>query len=233
MITIIHGDDLAQSRNFFNSLKSKSLSSVQFSEDTLTLTDLAQVLDGGGLFGQSKTIFIEGLYARRKSSGEFEALTEYLVSKSLDAEIVIWEDRELDKKSLGVFRHASVKTYKLSQFLFLFLDSIKPDDPQNLIQGFHKLLSSIDAEMIFFMLIRQVRLLLALSEAAPGERDQISEIKRLAPWQKSKLEKQAKLFRKSQLVLLHTRLFKIDKDIKTGKLSVPLTVALDILFLDI
>ena len=80
------------------------------------------------------------------------------------------------------------------------------------------------------MLVRQIRILLALSEKSS---EQIDEVKRLAPWQLNKLQRQAVSFTPSQLIDLHTQLFEIDRDMKTGELSTPLSTTIDILLLSI
>lgn len=230
MITIIHGDDTAASRVQLNELRSKSPEAALLDGTTVTLTDLTQIIDGGGLFQNEKTVIIERLYTRKKAAKEFEALVSYLQSKTLENEIILWEDKELDKRSLSVFRHATVKDYKLPQTLFLFLDSIAPRQGAKLVQLFHKVLTTTEAEMVFFMLVRQIRLLLALHEKSS---EQIDEVKRLAPWQLNKLQRQAVAFSSEQLISLHTHLFEIDHDMKTGELSTPLSTAIDIFLLSI
>ena len=230
MITIIHGDDIASSRTFLSELRQKYPEGVLLNGDSLTLTDLTQVMEGGGLFITEKTIFIEHLFNKKKSPKEFEALTSYIQDQTLEHEIFLWEGKELEKKSLSLFRHATVKTYKLPQTLFLFLDSLKPGNGKDLVRLLHRVLTSTESEMIFFMLVRQVRLLLALREKSS---QQIDEVNRLQPWQASKLQKQASLFAIDELLTLHASLFKLDKELKTGELPVDLTVAIDILLIDI
>lgn len=230
MITIIHGDDTAASRTYLNDLRSKYSEAALLDGATVTLTDLIQILDGGDLFQTSKTVIIERLYTRKKAAKEFEALTTYLQTKTLENEIILWEDKELDKRALSIFRHATIKDYKLPQTLFLFLDSIQPGQGVKLAQLFHKVTSTTEPEMVFFMLVRQIRLLLALREKSA---EQIDEVKRLAPWQLGKIQRQSSSFSPEQLISLHTRLFEIDRDMKTGELATNLTTTLDILLLSI
>jgi hypothetical protein len=230
MITIIHGDDIAASRNFLNEVRQKNSEVTLLNGEGLSVTDLMQIVDGGGLFTTEKIIFIENFYSKRKTLKEFDALVTILKENTLEHEIILWEGKELDKKSLSLFGHATVKTYKLPQTLFLFLDSLKPKQGKNLVQLYQKVRTTVDSEMVFFMLIRQVRLLLALSQKST---EQIDEVKRLAPWQINKLQKQAALFTKQELVALHTKLYVLDNELKTGQLPTSLTIALDILLIDI
>jgi len=230
MITIIHGDDIATSRNFLNEVRQKKPDVTLLNGEDLTVTDLLQIVEGGGLFITEKTIFIENFYSKKKAVKEFESLIAILKEKTLEHEIILWEGKELDKKSLSLFNHATVKTYKLPQTLFLFLDSIKPKQGKNLVQLYQKVIVHVEVEMVFFMLIRHVRMLLALSEKSI---EQIDEVKRLAPWQHNKLQKQAALFTKKELIVLHKKLYVLDNGLKTGQLATPLSIALDILLIDI
>ncbi|MBI5044342.1 MAG: hypothetical protein HZC02_00220 [Candidatus Levybacteria bacterium] len=230
MITIIHGDDTASSRNYFNELKTKFSNTVTLDGESTSLTELMQEMDGGGLFVTSKTYLVEYFFKRRKKSSEFEAILSYIQSKTLEHEIFLWEDKELDKKSLSYFKHATIKTFKLPQTLFLFLDSIKPNAGKQLIMLHQRVLETIEGEMVFFMLVRQLRILLALSDQTDSY---IDEVKRLAPWQAAKMQKQAKLFPKRELKRLYLALAQIDQDLKTGNLATPLHVSLDIFLSDI
>lgn len=231
MLTIIHGSDTAASRKFFILEKDK-ISGVEILKETqVNITDLSQILQGGGLFENNRSIFIEGLLTERKKGSEKDAIISYLSNQAKTHAIFLWEGKELTPSALSQFKQASVKSFKLSSSLFTLLDSIKPRNGALLVQLFHKSLETNDAEMIFFMLIRQFRILLALSEKAlPADKqgtETISEINRLAPWQKTKLDQQTKLFEKDSLRQLYSKLFRIELAQKTGALPSSLTSALD------
>jgi DNA polymerase III delta subunit len=59
----------------------------------------------------------------------------------------------------------------------------------------------------------------------------ISEVKRMAPWQKGKMQKQAKAFSQQELLNLHEQLYQLDLGQKTGGLSMPLEQEIDFLLL--
>jgi len=119
-----------------------------------------------------------------------------------------------------------------------------------LISLFHQTIETTEIEMVFFMLIRQIRLLLALSQTRhSGEEErrlqnpdsgrarmtenEIDELKKMAPWQKSKLEKQASLFPQEQLIVFYQKLFTIEVGQKTGTLTAPLVSTIDFLLLEV
>jgi|GEM_PF-539582 len=262
MLTIIHGSDIAASRNFFLEQKKKAAHPVSLIGETVNLTDLAQILEGGELFATEKNLFIEQFLSKKKKSKERDAIIAYLNKQSAEHTIVLWEDKELERSTLHTFKNAVIKDFKLPQTLFAFLDSLKPDNSRQMISLFHKTLETTEAEMVFFMLVRQFRILLALSDFhVSGERsdsrnsftdsgqarnlhtregitEEIDDVKRLAPWQKTKLQTQAKLFAGESkdftpLRSLYDKLFQIELAQKTGQLTLPLIPTIDFFLLDI
>lgn len=230
MLTIIHGTDIIASRKYFLEEKEKTSATELLKGSLINLTDLYQLLEGGGLFENSRTVFIEQFLTEKKKSAERDVIISYLSKQAANHTIYLWEGKELDRTTLSLFKQASVKSYKLSSMLFAFLDGIKPNNGAQLVQLFHKSLETNDAEMIFFMLIRQFRILLALSDK---NEETISEVSRLATWQKSKFEKQTALFEKDNLLQLYSKLFQIELAQKTGNLPSSLTASIDFLLLKI
>lgn len=230
MITLIHGDDVGASRNYLLELKARSGDTSVLDGEKITVTDLSQEMDGGGLFVEKQTIIIEQLLSKRKTGKEKSALIKFIQDKTLEHDIILWEGKDLDKKTVNLFRHSSVKEFKIPQTLFHFLDNIKPNNGNKLVPLYHTVLETTEPEMVFFMLVRQMRLLLAMRERSIA---QIDEVKRLAPWQVGKIQRQASLFTRNHLVSLYTKLAKMDKELKTGTLPLPLDSAIDIFLLEI
>jgi hypothetical protein len=260
MLTLIHGSDIASSRKFFIEQK-KTVGAqdvVSLLGEQVNLTDLAQILEGGELFATEKHVFIEQFLSKKKKSKERDAIVAYLNKQAAEHTIVIWEDKELDRSAQNLFKKAVIRDFKLPQTLFAFLDSIRPNNGKQMIELFHKTIATTEVEMVFFMLVRQFRMLLALTEISEKippftkEGEQfvpsllkegqggflIDELKRLAPWQKTKLENQAKLFAGREkdfapLRDLYAKLFQIELGQKTGHLAAPLTPTIDFFLLDI
>ncbi len=229
MITVIHGDDIASSRNYFIQQKEKAKDSFIFEGENVSLTALVQIFEGGGLFGEEQTLFVEELLSKKKAGKELDEITSYL-NKQKISDIFLWESKEITKKQLQVFPKAIQKLFKFPQSIFTFLDNIRPDNQTQIVAYFHQTLSTSEAEFVLYMLVRQFRLLLAVKEKT-GET--IDEAVRLVPWQKSKLERQASLFTEKQLKIIYKRLFEIDLAQKTGMLSQPLSHAIDFFLLEI
>lgn len=230
MITIIHGDDLAASRNFYLEEKNKADNPIEFRGDKLEVSQLKQSVEGGSLFAQEKEIFIENLLSGRKKSKQIDEIIDYLNQQSKLLKVFIWEGNELTKSQTGCFKTAEIKLFKLPQNLFQFLDGIRPGNIQNL-SLLHKALKGSSEEIIFYMMIRQFRLMLALSDG--GSSEKIDEVKRLVPWQKGKLEKQANLFGQQKLLEAYQRLYEIDYKTKSGRTSLNLLQAIDFFLAEI
>lgn len=229
MITVIHGDDTTKSRAFFIEQKRKYPALSILDGEKVTVTELTQTLEGGDLFASDKAIFLEQLISKKQRSKEKEALLDYLLAKRTN-DIFLWEGKELDKRTLKPFLNETIRAFSLPKSLFLFLDTLMPGNGQKLVTLFHETLSTSEPEMIVFMLVRQIRILLALS--SPSSK-QIDEVKRLAPWQLNKLQKQAKSFSQERLLELHANLYQLDHDQKTGNLASSLISTIDFLLLEI
>lgn len=230
MITIIHGDDIANSRKYFIELKQKTSNFIFFEAEKLSLTSLVQSTEGGGLFSDEKKIFIENFFSKKRVGKETDEILSYLKTAS-KIEVFLWEEKEMTKKNLNLFPSAIVKAFKLPKTLFLFLDSIKPGYGKTLVNLFHQTLGNIEVELIFYMLFRQFRLLLALNDEKST--DKIDEIKNLVSWQKNKLIKQAKLFTLENLRKIYQKLYQIDLEQKTGKSVTSLLQSLDFFLIEI
>lgn len=233
MITIIHGEDISSSRNYFLNLKKKQKTPISYDGGKLNITDLVQNIEGSGLFGDTKTIFIEDfLTKRRKTEKEVKEILNFIIKNYKDANFVLWESKEIQKRDLFFFRNAQVKIFKLPKNIFLFLDNLRPSNSKKLLNLFYQALESgIKEELILFMLQRQVRLLLALSDLA--DLQPIEEITRLAPWQTAKLESQARFFDRQSLENIYRKLYEIERAQKTGGLPLSLSQSIDFLLLEI
>lgn len=232
MITIIHGDNISESRNYFLELKKKQKDPIFFDGGKITITDLVQNIEGSSLFGDTKTIFIEDLLTKRKKTDkDTKEILNFIVKNAKEFTFVLWESKEISKRDLFSFKDSTAKIFNLPKNIFLFLDNLKPNNSKSLLNLFHQAIASgIKEELILFMLQRQIRILLALSD--PGEKS-IDELARLAPWQMGKLERQAGLFQGSSLKKIYKKLYEIEIGQKTGGLSLSLAQSIDFFLMEI
>lgn len=230
MITIIHGEDNAASRKFFHTFVEKEENAKLFDGTKITITDVVQIIDGSGLFGDTVTLYIEDFLSKRKTSKDVDEIISYLLAHEKETNIFFWESKDLTKKTLSLFPKATVKQFSLPKTLFAFLNALTPGNGSQLIKLFHQTVETSEPELVFFMLLRQFRLLLALSDT---NLENIEEAARLAPWQRGNLEKQARSFSDEKLKELYHKLYQIDLGQKTGTLGMTLTQAIDFFLTDI
>lgn len=229
MITIIHGEDIAKSRMFFIEQKQQYSDAVSLQGQGLTIAEIMQVFEGNSLFSEEKHVFIEDFFSKKKASKETDAIITVINENRSDAHIYIWESKDLTAAQLKKFSGAIHRQFKLPQTLFAFLDAIKPGNGKLLVQLFHQTLQDQDVQFLFVMIIRQFRLLLALLHPTDIP---IDEIKRMAPWQKGKLQKQATIFSTATLQKQYANLFELEYGVKTGSLTMPLEQAIDFFLLE-
>lgn len=224
MITIIHGDDIVRSREYLQEQKENTNEFVALDTEA-TLSDFAQNIEGSALFNDTKIIFIENFLSKTgKMDASAQEIIEFVNKHEKAAKLFFWERKEISKRILSLFKNAVVKTFNIPQAIFLFLDSLKPGIGIKAVDLFHQALQASEPEILIFMLVRQLRLLIALSTKS---KTTIEELSRLAPWQESKLKRQASYFSKEQLKSIYQKLYGIDLAQKTGSSSLSLIQSID------
>ena len=229
MITIIHGNDITTSRNFYIELRKKTANYELIDGKNLDFDTLFRTFEGNSLFTNEKNIYIENFFSNIKSNSiEFKKITDYL-NKNKNINLLFWETKVLTKTQASSIKSAQVKEFSYPQVLFVFLDSFKPQNLSS-IKLFHQLNKTMEAELIFYMIVRQLRLMIAVLEEGKNE---IDEIKRLAPWQLSKLRSQGGHFGKNKLLDLYKKLYLIDYQTKYGLTPLSLSTNIDIFLSDL
>lgn len=219
---ILHGENVVLSRQELSKVVDHFPGEVtRLEANQLDLTSLKQALESVSLFGQDRLVILENLFSRR-ASREKENLLRYL-KKNQPENIVLWEGKTIDGRSLNPFSKAEIKKFALTPFVFRFLDSLAPDNQKDSLSLLHRSLNQDPAEMVFYLLARQVRyLIIALDLGEKG-------LERMASWQKAKFFRQAKKFDLAKLLWLHQELLRIDYEQKTGQAPLSLSGQLDLL----
>lgn len=231
MITIIHGEDITKSRKYFIDERKKYPDAMAVSGITITLTEIVQIFEGNELFASEKHVFIEDFLSKRKKSKEAEQINKVIQQNQTQASVYFWESKDISPATLKQWKNGLIKQFKLPQTIFTLLDAIKPNNGKMLINLFHQTIQDEDSLFIFSMLIRQFRLLLAMTDIKATI--QIEEVKRMSPWQKNKLQKQAAVFSIDQLKESYTRLYWIESGIKTGTLNISVEQAIDFFLIEL
>lgn len=229
MITILHGNDTAKSRLYYVEDKLKSQNPIVIFGKSINYDFLFQTLEGSQLFSNTQSIYIENFFSEIKpNTNEFKKIVEYINGKK-ETEILLWEEKELSKSQLAAFKNSKPILFNYPQLLFMFLDGIFPKNNKS-IEILRELKQNMETDLIFFLIIRQFRFLLALLEQS---NEQIDELKRLAPWQVSKFKRQLNFFKKEKLIDAYKKLYELDYKSKFGLLPYSLDRAIDIFLLDL
>ncbi|MBI4130676.1 hypothetical protein HY468_05135 [Candidatus Roizmanbacteria bacterium] len=224
MITILHGDDIVVSRNKLIENKriareeGKEVFTLEGKEAGLSM--LVQSLESHSLFGGMKLVVIENLLSNLRAGKARDEIIDYLVAGKFDADMILWEGKSVGRQLLKLKKqkHINVAEFKMPVTIFKFVDSIMPGNQQTTLSALDESLITTVPEVVFTMLVRQFRLLIALTYGAD-----IDETKRLAPWQRGKLKRQASAFTEEKLKNAYKELLLIDYQTKTGKSALNLT----------
>lgn len=229
MLTLIHGDNQVASRQQLSDLIAAAKQAGQLIQtleaNQLDRATLEAALLGDSLFGESKTLVIEGLFSLPKSNKKDELIS--LISVA-EIDIILW-----DKKSVGKLEQkklppqTQVQEHKISQKLWTFLDQLQPGPVhhQKLLPLLHQSIASESAEFVLLMLARQIRLLLQVKDNDPALK--------LAPFMLAKLRQQAQRFSLTQLLNLHHQLYQLDQQLKRSTSLLKLEAQLDLWLLSL
>lgn len=227
-IYVFSGEDIVSSRKAFlehlEGLKRDGFEVEMVNGKDLTLELLELLSLPISLFGEKKALTIENLFTGTKSK-EKDKIIEKIVSL-LDCYLVIWENKDFSKaEQLKYPKNFIFKNFKLPASLFIFLDHLLPNNSVSNLKYLTIALETVETNFLFLMLIRQIRLLILAEDP--------NDLLKLAPWQKSKLQKQVNSFKAEQLTEIYTKLLKIDYNQKTSSTPFALEHELELLIADI
>lgn len=203
---VLHGDNKVLSRKALAELKEKAgltKEVVVLDGGKVSVTELKQALESGSLFGGDRLVVLE--------DPKKEIIKE--LNGGFASELIVWSSKALTPavlKGLG----GEAKEFKVSAEIFKLMDSLRPGNLEQMLELWGKSLEQEAAELVFFMLTRQVRMLIQAKEDPAGLKGN--------PYVVSKVKQQVRYFSIEKLLELHQGLYLIDKGIKTG--SSPLSI---------
>jgi len=220
MLTLLHGENIVASRQVLRSMIDTAQEAqahvTQLDQKTTTLGSVQQALHQDDFFGQSNLLVIENLHA-----GPTSVQRKQIIAEVVDAEqdIILWEQKKLTATQLKKFPQAKQQVFNLSKFVFSWLETLGAQNNEAKgLKLLHQAVAQESSELCFFLLIRQVRLLL---QAKDGETLAV------APFQKSRFISQSQRFTLRQLLALHQSLLQTDLAIKSSQLLLPLQLVLE------
>lgn len=223
-MVILHGENTVLSRTelgkIIDAAHKAEKTITRFEAKKLEAPQLSDELGAGSLFGDQRLIIIEELHSLPTSARKTQ-LIKIVGSFSDDSvEMVLWEKRQLTPTMLKQFPTAKTQEFKLTKYLFNWLDSIKSTGHNR--AAFESAISQDGENMVFTFLIRQIRMLIQASEGEFGQ---------MAPFMIGKLKTQAKTFSIKRLLQMHHKLLQLDIAQKTSTMKLSLQQELELLLI--
>lgn len=223
---ILHGESVVQSRQALQKkldlARSQNQEIVRLEAKKSQLVDFKQALETLSLWSAGRLVIVENFFSQPVSRGQKEILA-YLKTLPAAANLVFWENKKIDGRRLKALSLAKVSYFKLAPVIFRFLESIRPGNSREMLTLNLQCVHSDSAEMVFYMLCRQIRLLI-LAKDLGGQ-----GLQPMPFWMAGKLLRQAENFSLEQLLFIHEKLLQIDSEQKTGQAVRPLDFYLDLL----
>jgi len=223
MLTIICGEDIVSSRQYFfdlkNNLKAKGTQVFEISPEKVEEI-FRWMAQSGHLFEEKKAFFIENLYQKylkRLKERKADLLRRL---HELDEEVFVWENNlpayQIKVKNQPVV----IKEFKPPQSIFNLLDACYPGNFKEFINILHQLPKSIDEGMLFFLLVQRIRNIILHKK---------NQLHKIHPFQLKKIRFQAKLWPIEKLVDFYDGLYRIEVLTKTSATPFDIKKSLDIL----
>ncbi len=150
MITIFHGDNVAQSRTAYLEAisQAKKGSVLQLNAKGIDLNQVNNFLSSGSLFEDSKTLAIDNLFSISKPI--LDKLVNIVRHNSTD--LLIWQDKTITPTQQKIFSQPKILSFKLDNKLFACLNSIRPHQLNSFAPLFEHIVSSGLFDLFVYLL---------------------------------------------------------------------------------
>ena len=226
MLTVICGEDQQTARKYLLSIKD-SYKKKGYSLMEVLAADLPEVYKNSSgvvdLFGQKSVYFVDGLSKQYKGRTKtpFKQTVEAL-SKDKNIHLIDWEAGK-SGYVLSTLKKISYsfQEYKPGKNVFQLLDFCYPGNLKNFLLTLAIVLNTQEEMFVYTLLTRQIKKLLMASD---GHFDS-----KTAPWQRGKLQSQARMWKLKQLVNFYDGLIRIDVATKSGSSRFTIRDSIEIL----
>jgi DNA polymerase III delta subunit len=218
MIYILHGEDYPSSRQFITDLLKEN--NIE-KKTELGITDtspeeVAGILSSVDMFGSTPLLVLN---TTKQGRMKVDAYIEVLANVPEETPVVIITEREL--KSTNAFIKnaqklgAQIKQFKMEKRsnVFNFVDSVYYGNRKKSYQELKSLILSGDDPFYIFSMLQYGLRSIAYAKFSSAA------FNRLPPFMKSKIQKQAESLTKKQVKVLYAYFYKLDRDVKIGKVD--------------
>ena len=145
----------------------------------------------------------------------------------VESDLFIWEGKKMDARKLGwVKKKGRLEEYSYPKVLFKLVEVVGAVSKGEVLELFNETTSRMPVELVYFMLVRQLRLLLLISHN--GVDAAIKETASLQSWMIGKFKAQASSIGQERLKKLYKQILYIDYQQKSGQANLSLKQTLDI-----
>lgn len=226
MLTLYCGDNSVTSRAQFIDCKKRMMrEGIECIDLPSEVSSIRQHIYGSSsLFSTKQAFFAQNILSKKISR---DALKE--IPSDPAVELIVWEEKMEERDLKRYFPKAKIVSSKLPTSIWKFLDNIYPGNPAALIRQQAQITTTVDENMLLYLLQRRVKDLILATKSLDGKR-------KLASWQSGIMKAQAARWGSSEterLTKLHRmndKLYAIEVGTKTSSLPYPIHKALDILF---
>lgn len=223
MITFIHGDNQLESRNKLGELIKDAGSKEIVKLREVNLTTIKQALESSSLFFEKRLVIVENIISGRVDKN----ILDYLKRGLFESDLIIWESKKVDARKLGWIKKSGIMyEYSYPKVLFKLLEQIGIAGHEEVLGLFNRTIDRVPVELVYFMIVRQFRLLLLVAHDATST--SIKETERLQSWMVGKLKGQGNSIGADNLKKLYKQLLYIDYQQKSGQANLNLKQTLDI-----
>lgn len=235
MLTIICGEDIIKSREYFTSLKNLYLHKnyqIQEIHPSQIQEIYLWIGESQSLFFDKRVFFTEQLESKiirtrgkkntktnKQSTKTFEEIVTNL-AHNRNIEVIDWEEQKQERE-IKLKNIATVKEFKLSTSIFKLQEACFPGNLKNFLKILSDVTSVQDEQFVFIMLARFTRSLILAQDNLFA--------KTVQSWQQYKLKKIAFMWSKPKLLGWYDGLFRIDLTMKTASNPYGLINSLEIL----
>lgn len=221
---LLHGNNIVASRKelvgLIDKAKEEGLEIVRLDGRKVLADELVQPLESTPMLAKGRLLVLENFLSQGKKTS---TLINQIEKSKPSHQLIFWEPKSVTAPTLKklVKLNLRVQEFKIPPLVFRFLDSLAPGNSRYNLQLFHQTIEVESVEIVFYLLARQVRLLIL---AKDGQIDS-----QVPSWKANKLFRQAESFEEKQLLKLYRRLLEIDFSQKSGRATLPLSSQLDLL----
>ncbi|PIV09061.1 hypothetical protein COS31_05000 [Candidatus Roizmanbacteria bacterium CG02_land_8_20_14_3_00_36_15] len=223
MLTVICGEDVVASRNYFTELKNKYLEKKIdiYNIDPNQIDEVYKWIgESISLFSDKRIFVTQGLnkFISKKNSLQLRKV-EFLI-KDKNVILLDWEDSVMSR-NLKFPKGITVREFKPSETIFKLVDNCFPGNLAGFIRSLDNISSKVADGLIFYLLARQLRNLIILKSGKKSGK--------MMDWQIWKLQKQLKSWEMEKLIAFYQGMHRIDVLEKTSQNPFELRSSLEIL----